>query len=456
MAALGRGGGVIVAACGGGSSPAADPGPGGHDSGLGGGDDAQTGDDQSSPGDGGGADQSSPHDGSGGQDAASADGNKPHDAAGVDVVEAGPFVPAPHPPWMQVPKNQGVVLKSMKLVTVVATGDPNANSYFAFGDALIASNYWKSFSTEYDLGTPTTNVHVTGAAITKDPNSATMEAYIAASIKGNAAAAPDGNTMYMLYLPTGIEILDDQSNSPNTNCQFYGGYHTTYGTNGDAWGVGQHCPVQGAGITDAQWMTIVGSHEIIEAATDPTPDTGYSPGQPDTTTPWNQSPWQTALYGEVGDLCVETEVTEGSFTYQRIWSNAAAAKGGDPCVPATSQYAYVNTSAPQGWYTATSGGSVDIPLTGFSDRATKDWAITAQMWNSSANQSFGASVASATHLVTDAGTYPTTNNGKSATLTVTAPVAASGTWGTIAVYSFPLVYSGEDQYHLWFVGVYIP
>jgi hypothetical protein len=398
-------------------------------------------------------------DGTGSHDGAgSGDAGKPHDAASEDVVEAGPFVPAAHPPWLQIPGNQGVVLKSMKLVTVVSTGDSQASSYFAFGDALIASQWWTSFSTEYGLGTPTTNVHVTGPAITQNPSGATMEAYIASAIKSTPAAAPDGNTMYMLYLPPGIDIIDDQTNQPNTNCQYYGGYHTTYGTNGDAWGVGQHCPLTGTNLTDLQWMTIVGSHEIAEAASDPTPGTGWTPPTPDTTQPWTQSPWQAALFGEIGDMCVSTQITDGTFTYQRIWSNAAAAKGGDPCVPPFSKYAYYNASAPQGWYTVSAGGNVTIPLTGFSDKAMPDWAVDAQQWNaSSPSVTFATSVVSSTVFHTDAGAYPTTNNGRVSTLTVTAPAGvASGTWATIGIYTFPLVYEGEDPYHLWFVGVYVP
>lgn len=411
------------------------------------------------PEDGGAQDGAGSHDGASGHDGGSSDGGQPHDAT-PDVLEAGPFTPAAHPPWMQIPKNQGVVLPSMKLVTVVSSGDAQASSFFAFGDALIASAWWSSFSTEYALGTPTKNVHVTGPAITSNPTGATMEQYIASAIAGTPGAAPDGNTMYMLYLPPGIDIVDDASGQPNTNCQFYGGYHTTYGTKGDAWGVGQHCPLTGTGLTDLQWMTIVGSHEIAEAASDPTPGTGWTPALPDTVQPWTQSPWQTAVFGEIGDMCVSTQIIEGSFTYQRIWSNTAAAKGGDPCVPPFSKYPYYNASAPKDWYTITAGGTATITLTGFSDHPSPDWAVEAQMWNSGGATpapTFDATVTSPTVYHTDAGNYPTTNNGKTSTLTVKAPAgAASGTWATIAIYTYPLTYAGEDPYHLWFVGVYVP
>jgi hypothetical protein len=387
-------------------------------------------------------------------------GSKPQDAASepAEPVEAGPFVSAPHPPWPLVAANGGVVLDPMKLVTVVSTGDPQASDFFAFGDQLIASAWWGSFSTEYGLGTPSASVHVTGPAITANLDGAQMQSYIASAIAGTPAAAADGQTMYMLYLPAGIDIIDDQTKQPNTNCQYYGGYHTTYDKSGDAWGVGQHCPLTGTGLTDLQWMTIVGSHEIAEAATDPIPDNGYTlVAKIDTAQPWTQSPWVAAVYGEVGDMCVSTQITEGSYTYQRIWSNTAAAQEQDPCVPPYANDAYVNASAPQGWYTMTVGGSVDIPVTGWSDRATSDWIMEGAVWtsNTSASSPFQVTTTSPTVYPTDAGDYPTTNNGKVSTLTVSAPGAPSGSWAVIALYSEPLVQAG-DPYHLWFVGVYIP
>ena len=384
---------------------------------------------------------------------------KPHDAASEEPVEAGPFVTAPHPPWPQLAPNGGVVLKTMKLVMVVTAGDPQATSYFGFADALVASPWWQSFAGDYGIGTPSASVHVTGPAITSDPNSAAMEAYIASAVASTPAAAADGQTMYMLLLPTGIDILDDSTGKPNTNCQYYGGYHDSYDKSGDAWGVAQHCPLTDTGLTDLEWMTIAASHEISEAASDPIPGNGYEiVNSHDTQAPWTQSPWVAALYGEIGDMCVETQTTEGSYTYQRIWSNTAAAKELDPCVPPYTQYAYVNSSVTSGWYVVTPGASVNIPVTGWSDRATGDWIVDPEVWTSSITTTpgFGTTLSSPTVYSTDIGDYPTTNNGKTSTLTITAPATAkSGDWVTVGIFSIPLVYSG-DPYHLWFVGAYIP
>jgi len=89
----------------------------------------------------------------------------------------------------------------------------------------------------------------------------------------------------------------------------------------------------------------------------------------DTKQPWTQSPWVAALYGEVGDLCVSTQINEGSFTYQRIWSNSAAAKELDPCVPAVPAVRLREHERPAGVVHDARGWLVQIPVTGWSDRA---------------------------------------------------------------------------------------
>ena len=409
----------------------------------------------------GGADQQAPHpeagapgtDAAGGADASTESGIE--DASNGDVTEAAPaeaaaFAPGAHTPWPVLIPNAGVVLHDMKLVIVASSGDPLASDYFAFGDALITSAWWQSFAGEYALGTPTASVHVTGAAITTGPTSAQMVSYISAAVtaSSDAGANANGDTMYMLFLPAGVDIQDQRG--PNTNCQYYGGYHTTFDKSGDAWGVVQHCPVS-KGATDEQWMTIGASHEIAEAATDPIPSNGYTlVPQINYNQPWTQSPWAATLYGEVGDMCVGTQIVEGSFMYQRIWSIAAAAKELDPCVPPAAPNAFENTSAPQGWYTVTPGGSVNIPFTSWTDRATPDWIVGGGIWS----QSGTGYTASFTSPTTKSGNF-STNNGKGSTLTLTAPAtAAPGSWAVGFVQSETFANSG-DQYHLWMVGAYV-
>ena len=176
--------------------------------------------------------------------------------------------------------------------------------------------------------------------------------------------------------------------------------------------------------------------------------------QPDVQAPWTQPPWIAAGNGEIADLCCGTQMTEERLhVYQRIWSNAAAARGGDPCI-LPSAVPYGGMSAPQPWYTVGSGGSVAIPVTGFSDAPTAPWLAGAAMWTSS-GPTFQTTFTSATHETIQGTSYPTLNNGASGFVNVTAPAAASGNWAAIALESEDLG-AGGDAYHLWVVGVYIP
>ncbi|CAN5903841.1 hypothetical protein BH11MYX4_BH11MYX4_33010 [soil metagenome] len=89
--------------------------------------------------------------------------------------------------------------------------------------------------------------------------------------------------------------------------------------------------MSGSGTLDA--ITKATSHELVEAVTDPFYYTkpAYASADPD------HAAWTLATVGEVGDMCElepQDGVRLGSFLVQRSWSNAAAAAGHDPCVPA--------------------------------------------------------------------------------------------------------------------------
>ena len=431
----------------GGGSSAADASAAGTDGSGGGTPEAGAGD-GASAGDAGGHVGT---DGGGGVDANGA----AHDASSTGDGSSAGFVVAPHPAWPQVGPNQSVVLQPMKLVAVVSSGDPLASDFFAFTDALAASQWWKTVTSEYGVGTVSATAHVTGPAITTSPDDAAMDSYVQQAISGMPSAAPNGKTLYMLFLPPGIAGIDPQSGL-NTGCQFYAGYHVPYGTGGDSRGVVQRCPLQPGGPTELQDATITASHEIIEAATDPASGTGWNMGDPSAPQPWTHSPWIAGLQGEVGDLCTGTEWTEGSYTYQRVWSNAAAAGGGDPCKPAYVGLPYYNTSAAQGWYTIAAGGTVDIQLTGFSTATTTDWSVYMTVLSSSAS-GFDGTILSPTTVSQQGTTFEMTNNGRTSTLKASAPAGApSGSWAVYGIESVPQAGVAGDPQHLWTVGVHVP
>ena len=140
-------------------------------------------------------------------------------------------------------------------------------------------------------------------------------------------------------------------------------------------------------------ITEVASHELFEAATDPLPFTSPAYNRLD----GDHYAWGFVFLSEGGDLCVQAdELTvkpdDIGFSVQRMWSNAYAKLGHDPCVPAVKNTTYFN-SAPvladtltfddQGQRVTTKGlripvGSsktIDVQL--FSDGPSGLWSVTA-------------------------------------------------------------------------------
>ena len=221
----------------------------------------------------------------------------------------------------------------MKLYTVVAANDALAAQLFAFSDAMVASSWWQKVGADYGVGTAT-STHITGPAITSNMSSSDMTGYINDAAFSAGAPLPDASTFYLLYLPSGIDVLESSLNLPNTNCAFFSGYHDNYDLIA-GWGWVQRCP---SGLSELDELTVSASHEVMEGATDSTFD-GYTLGTPPASAPWNANVWLSTVSSgnvEVADVAKGTLYSEGGYTYQRIWSITAAAAGGDPNLPALS------------------------------------------------------------------------------------------------------------------------
>jgi len=337
---------------------------------------------------------------------------------------------------------------------ITASGDPLAPGLAKFCSSLVTSQYWSRVTTEYGLGAPRSCSHVVGAAMAAGTvNYAQMHQYIASSI---GAAQPDGATMYLLILPPGVQFAGAN------NCSF-SGYHGKYGMLGDAWGVVMRCQYDFASMLES--LTIVGSHEIVEAATDPDVATGW--GQyPTAAQPWTQSAW--LPYGggyavENADYCISTRVIEDGVAYQRVLSNVAAAAGDDPCVPALA-VPYYNVTVPEDWYAVAPGSTVDIPITGWSNAPAEMWQISAAAAESSTPPPavMSRSIEGQDVTIGDV-TYHAMTAGQTSIMHVTMNTTAqSGTWRVFWLYSFRVDstgadgIAGDDHDHLWRVGVYVP
>jgi hypothetical protein len=382
---------------------------------------------------------------------------------------SGPFTPGAFPStYPQVPNNGGGVMNNFRLVTILPSNETTIGLNH-FGDTFVASATLAAVGSEYGLGTPTA-MTIAGPAMTAGHQytTADIQSYIGTAISGQGVN-PNGNTIYMVFVPA-VAWLDYQGKSEqgchengNPMAGGVGGYHVSDpyngGGSGDAWGVVQHCTGDPT-HTDAQIVEISASHEVIEAATDSDGVSGYAMQSPQQPSDWpTTSIWDDLLLGEVGDLCVPTEYTEGSYTFQRFWSNKAAATKADPCIPAIPTFfntATVGGDA-NGWIKGT-GSTMTIPLEGFSTAAYAPWVVQSATGSTQAAQ---GTIAISSIEVKGTGTVqgqPSIGNGEKGTVTITfASTPQAGDWA-----AFELVSSGTvalpngETYHLWPFGVYFP
>ncbi len=227
------------------------------------------------------------------------------------------------------------VLKTPKVVAITYDADPFRADLEAFVAQYAASTAWGQHTTEYGVGPLVVRPP---QHLTDDPPAAIDDTGITDLLDANlggaspAWGAPDPDTIYTLFFPAGT-IVDDGTGS--TSCDGWDGYHSDYTVDGVTvpYAVVVACPgFDGPGFTELDQITVVASHELVEAATDPFDDpSGYA--EVDAA----HAVFTVITGGELADLCGEGSDygwTPSDMTYkvQRSWSNAAAAAGHDPCV----------------------------------------------------------------------------------------------------------------------------
>ena len=374
------------------------------------------------------------------------------------------FVPTAHRAFPQLSKQGGPVLASMKLVTIVAQNDMLAPDLQAFGDALVGSQWWQQVASAWEIGAATSQ-SVVGPAITADVTEAEMIGYIQARIAAGAPT-PDGNTLYLLYLPDAVHI-----SGPLPFTAYHAPFPAAGKGIGDGWAVVSRAKPFGGGETQLEELTRLASHEVAEAATDPT-YAGWSLGAAPKV-PWKAPVWDVYQVPgpiENGDLCEGARVLEktgaATWQYQRIFSNVAAAAGGDPCIPPTGD-TYYNVSTALDWYPLVAGTTLSIPVTGWSTAKTGDWLLNASIAHSTPGFSSLAKKLLPTTSPLGKELSPCfgmgMNDGVTATVDVAPPAGlVSGDYAVIELDSFrddaktcyPV--PGGDQVHFWLVGVYVP
>jgi hypothetical protein len=368
--------------------------------------------------------------------------------------------------WPTIPDHGGHTLHPVRIVSVMAEDEPFASELTDLGDAIAAGTWFTSFASEYGVqGTPT-HVVIKGAHVAAGTSftQAKMNEYIAATIAAaSPSPSPDGRTVYVLYLPPGTMMT--VNGVADSGCVRLP-YHTAYGTLGDGMAAMNRCQNAYPSLLDK--LTTVAAHEIAEAATDssPTANPAWEMWVTQATHPWLSNIWNGVEGGrsaEIGDLCRYTRVVENGLSVQRIFSNAAAQNGGDPCVPVLA-VPYFNVTpdpATRGWLQVSAGASIDVALTGWSTAPTSDWLVEAAAGESSTG-TLGSAMGGCVPRTIGGRTYCTSNNGAPLTLHVTIPAgAASGWWGIVELWSRHLDAAGgyvvgEDFGHEAVVGFHVP
>jgi len=262
-------------------------------------------------------------------------GSDPNDAPTQGCSACGPGLTCESnqcktPARFLVTSQGGPVVAAMQVWTVVWTGDESVGAQVdTFNKRVLASSYYTDSMSEYGVGAGTAHgVIVLGAppiAVDDAFYDTTMGQLIGkTSTSGETFGTLGANTVVTFVIP--ISTIEPIGTS----------YHTETGVTFPATGgaitipyiVLRQDPV--GFVSDFDYLTWTQSHELTETASDPHPskDEGWLNSDLD-------------VLGEIADLCNDTRVklSLGGMTYTltRVYSAAkAAARLGDPCVPALS------------------------------------------------------------------------------------------------------------------------
>ena len=291
----------------------------------------------------------------------------------------------------QVIQSGGPVLAApiVQPIFFASATDTDTEPYVeAFLPALASSTYWPTVAAEYGVGPMTImpSIVSTDAVPLTD---ADLQTYLVGQLDGAHAgwpAADTVSTIYMVMLPTGTAY------SSACTTGGFAGYHSEHSkgmTTGFSFAVIANCGGDGGSASALDEVTVTISHELVEASTDPKPASAPA----FQTTDAAHIAWSHEAGAELADMCEWTPSMQqrlvGNYLVQRIWSNAAATAGHDPCVPALGG-PYYNSVPELGSVMLTAGNqtiltmgdsiavgsSKEIVFDLFSDAPSDDWDIS--------------------------------------------------------------------------------
>jgi hypothetical protein len=183
----------------------------------------------------------------------------------------------------------------------------NMNSFF---DYILTSALMDQLG-EYSVpgknighGKRTGTATLTSPTPTTSVQDSAIQQMLQQEIAAKNLPAPSANSLYFLFLPPGVQVVQ----GGGASCSDFCGYHDA--TSGNIfYAVMPYpgCPGCTGGLTVADALTSTTSHELCEAITDPVPGQG----------------WYDDNNGEIGDICAWKTRILGSYTIQQEWSNNA-------------------------------------------------------------------------------------------------------------------------------------
>jgi hypothetical protein len=263
------------------------------------------------------------------------------DDAFVDIGDASDTYPAYMPSVPQVVNLGGPTMAAPRVVPAFFPGHPFEHELTDFLPKFVSSPAWSAITSEYGVGAATiasaVDVTTTPAATMTD---AEVASWLASQLDGTHPewGATDDATiaqsLYVLFFPASTTITFGPGGF--ASCTTFAGYHEDARLADGrrfAYAIMPLCPARLPSAFDS--LTAVTSHELVEAATDPYPNTSSAFGDVDEA----DVAWSICGFGgEIGDLC---EARQDNFFYpsdigyriQRSWSDKAAKAFHDPCVP---------------------------------------------------------------------------------------------------------------------------
>jgi len=309
------------------------------------------------------------------------------------AMEAAPppqGYPATHPAMPTVANLGGPVVAAPKFIPVTFTvvpADPFVSQIQDFMSKVGATSYWAGNVAEYGVGPATgeTPIEISTMPFTSNPvDDTAIASWVAQAVASNVLPAYDSNTVYVLFMPPGLSVTLQGA----TSCDAFGGYHseTPLAMAAAPYAVIPRCANDFGDLSGIDVVTGAASHELIEATTDPFPDSNPAYAQVDN----KDFGWEIGLGGgEVADMCAQNtdaffKPSGFEYTVQRTWSNKAGKASQDPCIPSQGGTYFDTFSLNIGEPITVSGlklavgQSATIPVDLYSDSDTPAWFVGVQ------------------------------------------------------------------------------